>query len=79
MTYRFIYDALYIINNGILRTTAAATATTKRKRTTLSFYKPTTGSEWFLWYMMIMSILLGALQVYWLVEIFDKVSDILKN
>jgi hypothetical protein len=29
--------------------------------------------------MMIMSILLGALQVYWLVEIFDKVSDLLKN
>jgi hypothetical protein len=83
MTYRFIYDGLYVINNGILRTTTAATAaaattTTTTKRTRTPYYKPTTGSEWFLWYMMTMSILLGALQVYWLIEIFDKVSEILK-
>ena len=79
MTYRFIYDGLYVINNGILRTTtAAAAAATTTKRTRTPYYKPTTGSEWFLWYMMTMSILLGALQVYWLIEIFDKVSEILK-
>ena len=86
MTYRFINDGLYVINNGILRTTTAAaaaaaattTTTTTTKRTRTPYYKPTTGSEWFLWYMMAMSILLGALQVYWLIEIFDKVSEILK-
>ena len=86
MTYRFINDGLYVINNGILRTTTAAaaaaaaatTTTTTTKRTRTPYYKPTTGSEWFLWYMMTMSILLGALQVYWLIEIFDKVSEILK-
>lgn len=52
----------------------AATKTTTR----MGHYKPTRGSEWFLRYMMTMSILLGVLQVYWLVEIFDKVSEMLK-
>ena len=41
----------------------------------LKTYRP--GSGWFLWYMMTMSALLGALQVYWLKAILDKVSEIL--
>jgi hypothetical protein len=42
----------------------------------LRTYRP--GSGWFLWYMMAMSVLLGALQVYWLKTILDKVSEILE-
>ncbi len=42
----------------------------------LKTYRP--GSGWFIWYMMTMSVMLGALQVYWLKEIVDKVSEILE-
>jgi hypothetical protein len=35
------------------------------------------GSGWFLWYLMTMAGLLGALQVYWFGEIVQKVMEIL--
>ena len=33
------------------------------------------GSEWFLWYLLATSVLLGALQVFWLKEIVKKVLE----
>lgn len=40
-------------------------------------YRP--GSGWFLWYLMTMSILLGALQVYWWSGIMNKLSEIMAS
>ena len=43
----------------------------------LKRYSP--GSGWFLWYLMTMSGLLGALQVFWFGEIVKKIMDIMNS
>ncbi|KAL7533063.1 hypothetical protein ACHAXR_005016 [Thalassiosira sp. AJA248-18] len=37
------------------------------------------GSGWFLWYLMSMGVLLGALQVYWLEGIANKILEVLND
>ncbi len=43
----------------------------------LKRYSP--GSGWFLWYLMTMSGLLGALQVFWLGGIANKIIEIINS
>lgn len=43
----------------------------------LQRYSP--GSGWFLWYLLIMSGILGALQVYWLEGIANKILEVLEG